>query len=111
MSNTANWSYTNTATVWPITENTGGWDNENFSFGEPYQIACTWKGGGDLAVNQSGNEFVSKMTFYHEDARVKAGDWIAAGVETDRLNGSEIKAHTEYDMSFFNEAKDFMSIT
>lgn len=110
MSATANWSYTNKATVWPLTEQNGGWDN-NLTYGDPYTIDCTWKGGGETAIDNQGQEFVSKMTFYHEDDRVKFGDLIAMGEGTDISLADAIRSHAEFDMSFFAEAPDYVSLT
>ena len=119
MSTTANWSYTNIATVWPHTtsaETGGGWGGgTSDEYGAPYQIACTWVGGGDVAVktatNHNGIEFAPKMTYFHEDKRVKFGDLIARGVTTDRTESDPIQAHDEFDMSFFGEEPDFRSVT
>lgn len=116
MSATASWSYTNTATVWPLAVEADGWTSEKPTYGTPYQIACTWVGGGEKMTTSTtsgtnGVEFTPLYRFYHEDARVKYGDWIARGVEADRLAGDLIKAHIEYDMSPFGEFADFMSVT
>lgn len=111
MSTTANWSYTNDATVWPIESQDNGWGGSGDSYGEPYVIKCTWAGGGETMTGSDGQQFVPSYRFWHEDKRVKFGDWIARGVEIDRLKGDPIKAHTEYDMSFFEEQSDYMSVT
>ena len=115
MSTTANWSYTNVATVWPHTtsaETGGGWGGgSSDEYGAPYQIACTWVGGGDTTSNHKGEEFMPKMTYYHEDKRVKFGDLIARGATTDRSQSDPIQLHDEYDMSFFGEEPDFKSVT
>lgn len=109
MSTTANWSYANTATVWPLESEGSEW-NGGKTYGTPYQIKCTWAGGGDIVSNLNGEEVTPAIRFWHEDSRVKAGDWIARGAETDRMAGMEIKAHVEYDMSPFNQLPDFMSV-
>ncbi len=115
MSTTANWSYTNVATVWPHTSSadTGsGWgDPAGEEYGDPYAIQCTWVGGGETATNNKGEEFAPKMTYFHEDKRVKFGDLIARGVTTDRSESDPIQAHDGYDMSFFGEEPDFKSVT
>lgn len=114
MSTTANWSYTNVATVWPHTSSAdtgGGWGGgSSDEYGAPYQIACTWVGGGETATNNKGVEFAPKMTYFHEDKRVKFGDLIARGVTTDRTESDPIQAHDEFDMSFFGEEPDFRSV-
>lgn len=112
MSATANWSYTNTATILPRNEqqSSDGWGAPAGGYGEPYQIACTWVGGGDLMRASDGVEFTPSVRFYHEDKRVKDGDLIAKGVTDDIEKFSEIRAHIEYDMSPFGEEPDFMSV-
>ena len=114
MSTTANWSYTNVATVWPLQDTGDGWGDPVPKYGEPYQIACTWKGGGEKMTNNDGREFVSRMEFYHEDPRVKYGDWIGRGTlqAHERVShGDPIQSHTEYDMSPFGEQPDYRSAT
>ena len=113
MSQTANWSYTNVATVWPLLTELvdDGWGPSiQPTYGEPYEIMCTWEGGGDLVQGNDGQAFAPAMQFYHEDSRVKFGDLICKGVETDQLNADQIRAHKEYDMSFFGELRDFLSV-
>lgn len=115
MSTTANWSYTNVATVWPhldtVDEGSGWGDPVGEEYGEPYAIQCTWVGGGDATINSKGVEFVPKMTYFHEDKRVKFGDLIARGVTTDRTESDPIQAHDEFDMSPFGEEPDYRSVT
>ena len=112
MSSIARWSYKNKATVWPYLGGggTGGWGGDNY--GDPYVIDCTYAGGGDVMSSTGGREFVPKMRIWHEDKRVKDGDLIAIGASADRDDASEILAHTEYDMSPFDEtdSPDFMSV-
>lgn len=116
MSETANWSYTNVATVWPksgVPAFGGG-----FAFGEPYTIACTWTATDSRPrKDSSGIEFVPMVDFFHEDKRVKYGDMIAKGDLTamgvpPANRAREIKAHVDWDMSFFDgEEPDFRSTT
>lgn len=115
MSTTANWSYTNTAIVWPhldaVDEGSGWGDATTDEYGAPYAIKCTWVGGGDTVVNHKGVEFAPKMTYFHEDKRVKAGDLIARGPYAHRIDADPIQAHDEFDMSPFGEEPDFRSVT
>lgn len=111
MSKTANWSYTNVATVWPksgIPAFGGG-----FAFGSPYTIKCTWTATSRRATDNGGIEFVAAADFFHEDKRVQYGDMIARGDRTDSgepvKEALEIRAHVDWDMSFFGEEQDFRS--
>lgn len=111
MSETAEWVYTNIATVWPIEGEADGWTNAGERYGEPYQIACTWEGGGDeTKVAPDGREYLPKYKFYHQDKRPKYGDLIAIGAQTDQLKAGKIQNHVEWDMSFFGEKPDFLSV-
>lgn len=113
MSETANWSYTNVATVKPylgIEEWTG-----KKLYGEPYEIACTWaidglqresgQGGGGVL---SGSERVITNVIYTEDLRPKELDLISLA---DSNSFNEIKKRVEYDMSFFDEIPDVVLTT
>lgn len=116
MSTTANWSYTNVATVWPLEGEADAWTDQEKTYGTPYTIACTWVTGagrtasGDRTMDNNGVEFTPSCSYYHEDPRPKYGDWIVRGNGADRLLGEMIKSHAEYDMSFFGEFPDYMSI-
>lgn len=111
MSNTANWSYTNVATVRPVV----GRDRYGAkTYGPEYTIACTWAAentqerefGGQQGAQ--GLEFVSKHTIYTEDPRPQYGDEIMF----DGSDGWEaIRARKSYDMSFFAEIPDYVLVT
>lgn len=111
MSNTSAWSYTNTATVWKrsgIPAFGGG-----FQHMAPFTIACTWISTSRRAMDSGGVEFVATADFFHEDGRVDYGDMIARGDQTEYAepvdSAREIKAHTDWDMSFFGETPDYRS--
>lgn len=105
MSDIANWSYTNTATVRPFLERNQWGKN---SYGPEYQIACTWRAKSMQATTPAGQEFVSRHVIYCEDARPKYLDLI-------QLNGStdweEIKGHAADDMSMFGDVPDYVLTT
>lgn len=105
MSKIARWSYKNVATVWPLIPRTRD------DYGDPYEIACTWVGGGETMVNNDGREFVSKMKFYHEDQRVKFGDLIIKGKGTNINKADRIESHAEYDMAMFVDTPDYLTVT
>lgn len=112
MSNTANWSYTNEATIRPfisIDQMTG-----ETLYGEEYTIACTWEakhelvraGGGQSGAQ--GAEFVSRHMIYTEDKRPKYLDMIKF---TGSAGWEQIRSVTNWDMSFFGEEPDFLLVT
>lgn len=117
MSNTANWSYTNIATVYPHI----GYDGENNidTYDVPYLIKCTWKDEAPNAagayVDSLGIERVRKTTFYTENNLIKQGDFIAKGDKTtlpiEAANAERVECVLEYDMSVFGEEPDYEVIT
>jgi hypothetical protein len=117
MSNTANWSYTNVATVYPHT----GYDGENNvdTYGAPYLIKCTWKDEVPNAlgsyIDSLGVERVRKTTFYTEDNRIKQSDFIVKGDKTslqlEASNAEKVEFVLEYDMSVFGEIPDYEVVT
>lgn len=113
MSNTANWSYTQTAQVKPwISYDTKSQDSV---YGDPYEIKCTWSARAEQRTSlggqssAGGDEFVSKHFIYTEDKRPKALDLIL--INDPKAQWEEIKAIDFYDMSFFGEEPDFTLVT
>lgn len=112
MSNTANWSYTNVATIRPrIGADT--WTGE-VQYGPEYEIACTWAAEAEQQRDMggqggaSGAEFISRHIIYTEDRRPQYLDLISF----DGSNGwEEIRSRTEWDMSFFGETPDVRLVT
>lgn len=112
LSKTANWSYTNTATINPFVSI--DLMTQESIYGEEFTIACTWEAKSEAVRDvggQSGSrgaEFVSKHHIYTEDPRPKYLDLI-------QLNGSdeweEIRSVTGWDMSPFGEEPDFLLVT
>lgn len=111
MSDIGNWAYTNVATVYPVNDSNDegyvddGWGSTSpiKPFGEPYEIACTWFGGGEKSSNHEGMDYTPVVSFLHEDRRVKYGDLIAKGSGAKREDASMIINHIEYDGSPFDD--------
>jgi len=106
VSNTASWSYTNTATVKPFVS------IDLMSgvtvYGAEFQIACTWTAESTQHRDSNGAEFVSRHVVFTEDARPKHLDLISF----DGSNGwQEIRSVTNWDMSPFGETPDFKLVT
>lgn len=112
MSATANWSYTNIATVRPfvsIDMMTG-----ETVYGAEFDIACTWTAESKMERESGGQsgargaEFLSQHIIFTEDKRPKYLDQISF----DGSNGwEEIRSVTNWDMSFFGEEPDFKLVT
>lgn len=106
MSNTANWSYTNSATVKPFLSldmMTGV-----KVYGEPYEIACTWVAKSAQTRDNDGQEFVSRFEVYTEDDRPQYLDLILLSGDDE---WQEVRARTHWDMSFFGEKPDYLLVT
>lgn len=120
MSATANWSYTNVATVYPRT-----YDDLKTIWvtGTPYLIDCTWSAKNEVAVDGTGKEFTTNLIFFTElkrngvDAAMPQRDWyIARGDTTAQADplkavANVIKATSEWDMSPFGEDPDYKIMT
>jgi len=105
VSSTANWSYTNTATVKPFL---GMSEWGGTSYGPEYTIACTWTAVSQQQRDDNGAEFVSRFEIFTEDARPKMLDMIQ--LEGD-AEWQEIRSRTWWDMSFFGETPDYKLVT
>lgn len=105
MSSTANWSYTNVATIRPrISESEWG----GVEYGPEYEIACTWSAKSEQVRDANGAEFVCRHQIYTEDRRPRFLDLISF----DGSNGWEqIRSVTQWDMSFFDEEPDVLLVT
>lgn len=113
MSNTANWSYTNTARVRPLI----GYNQETQAkqYGEEYEIACTWSApkdikqaaGGMSGANGLENQF--KFEIYTEDKRPQQNDLIC--INNGDNDWQEILYRMDWDMSFFGETPDYKLVT
>ena len=84
MTRVANWSYNATATVWHKQEPdpddpyapVGG-------FSAPVLIACDYGFNAKVMTDMSGNEIVSKNTFWTEYIGIEEGDYIMLGAQTE----------------------------
>lgn len=105
MSEVSRWIYTNTATIKPFVSR-DSWGKE--TWGEPYEIACTWTAMSEQRSDANGKEFVSKFEVFTEDLRPKFEDMILLNGQT---QWDQIRAVTEWDMSFFEDTPDVKLVT
>lgn len=84
MASVSRWSYTATATVWHKQEPdpddpyavSGG-------FAAPVQIMCDYGFNDKVMTDQSGNEIVSKQTYWTEYFGITENDYIMLGIQTE----------------------------
>lgn len=108
MSAIARWSYLNTATVRPFVSEEGyGGD---ITYGEPYDIACTWAAESKQMRDATGAEFVSNYIIWSEDARPKHRDLILLNTLA-VTDWQEVRSHMEWDMNMFQDVPDFRTVT
>lgn len=107
MSKTAEWVYTNIATVRPFLGENGM--TGEIDYGAAYQIACTWTAESKQTTGNGGEEFVSTYTIYTQDARPRYLDRIL--IDDPIAVEQTILSHTSFDMSFFSESNDYKLVT
>lgn len=108
MSALARWSYKNTATVRPfVIEDTY---NGTITYGDEYEIACTWAAESKQMRDATGAEFVSQYVIWSEDARPKHRDLIMLNTLA-VTDWQEIRSHMEWDMAMFDDVPDFRTVT
>lgn len=120
MSTLANWSYSETLTIWPA-----GGENRygEFSFGVPYTLTGDWGVGGETLTSDSGEEFIANSVYFIELADgdsllPKRGDFILRGDNTSlpdphEAGAEQIKAVKGWNMKMFgpNEIPDWKIAT
>lgn len=108
MSSIARFSYKNTAAVRPfISEDL---ENGGVTYGEEYEIFCTWAAESKEMRDASGAEFVSAYIIWSEDPRPKYRDKILLNT-TAVTDWQEIRSHMEWDMLMFDDTPDFRTVT
>lgn len=80
MSAAASWSYTATATVWPL-QGRDDWSGAR-SFGAPVSFDCDYSAKAERATDAMGVEFVTRQVIYTERTDIKPGDMVLIGEHT-----------------------------
>lgn len=105
---TSGWANTNFAMVRPR----GVTDTENggATWGEPYQIECTWRAplgeARAIAKDRQGRDVVPQYQVYTEDVRPRIFDQIL--IDATQADWREILSRDEDDMSMFGEPPAFV---
>ena len=120
MSSLSGWTYVSTITVWRhLSSDIYGAP----TYDEPFTISGTWEEGGEIAVNNNGQEFRVNSKFYFEmedddPLLPKAGDYIAKGDKSATLDpvavgGQKIQKFGGWDMAMFgdDELPDWVAMT
>lgn len=113
MSAAAAWSYTATATVWPLLGR-DDWPGA-LSFGAPAAFACDYAAEAKRMTDDKGVEFVTQLMIWTERADIKRGDRVLIGASSaaDPLGAgaSEVRAVKRSADTFDRKADDFTVMT
>lgn len=113
MSAVARWSYTATATFWPL-QARGDWDGDR-TFGAPVVISCDYSAKAQRATDAKGLEFTTRQVIYTERADIKPGDMVLigehAGADPVAAGAHEVRAVQRDADTFGRAADDFTVMT
>jgi len=113
MSSAASWSYTATATLWPLVGRSD-WDGAML-YGEPSIFSCDYSAKAEQRTDARGQAFVTRQVVYTERADVKPGDMLLIGASAEPdpvLAGAfEVRAVQRNGDTFQREADDFELLT
>lgn len=114
MSAASAWSHTSTATHWPRT-GVDDWSRQG-TYGAPVQFACDYVAEGRKAVDDRGEEFVTRLVLYTERQGIQRGDFVAVGAHTalrpaDVAGAEEVRAVKRYADTFDGRAEDIEVLT
>jgi hypothetical protein len=113
MSAAARFSYTATATVWPLSGR-ADW-NGKATYGQPSQFPCDYSADSVRMTDAAGVEFTTRQVIFTERAGIKQGDMVLIGASAvaDPLQAGafEVRAVTRYNDTFERKADDFKVAT
>jgi hypothetical protein len=109
MSAAARWSYTATATVWPLLSR-DDWAGAR-AFGAPVAIACDYSGKAMQATDAKGLAFTTGLVIYTERDDIKPGDMVLiglhAGADPVAAGAREVRAVQRDADTFDRQVDDF----
>lgn len=109
MSAAASWSYTATATLWPLLGR-DDWTGA-ITYGPPQVLACDYTAEAVRMTDAKGIEFVSRQHIFTERADIKQGDMILIGESTSQspvtAGAFEVRAVTRWADTLDRVADDY----
>lgn len=113
MSSVASWSYTATATVWPLLGR-NDWSGLP-RFGAPEAFSCDYSAESRRMTDDLGVEFTSRQVIYTERASLKQGDMVLIGTSsaTDPVaaGAQEVRSVLRQADTLERKADDFQAVT
>jgi hypothetical protein len=109
MSAASAWSYTHTATHWPLIGR-DDWKGV-LTFGAPVAFACDYKAEAKRKTDAKGVEFITTQVFFTERSTIQPGDrlLIGASVSADPIavGALEVRSVARFADTFDSLADDF----
>lgn len=113
MSSLARWSYTSTATHWPLTGR-DAWSGVA-TFGAPVTFMCDYKAESKTVTDSKGVEFTSSQVIYTEHSGIKPGDRVLIGSHSGftplEAGAWEVRAVKRYADTFEGMTEDMEIVT
>lgn len=113
MSSVANWSYTAKATIWPFLGVDGM--TKVKTYGAPVTFDCGYSSTVETMKDDTGKEFVSKLTLFTEYSSAKAGDMVLLGSSNQLIptiaGAKEVKLVLRDQDVFDGVADDYKIVT
>lgn len=112
MSAAAAWSYTSTATHWPLTGR-DDWSGAK-TYGAPVVFACDYSAESVRMTDAAGIEFTTRQIIHTERATIRQGDMVLIGEHTGTPTAAgafEVRAVTRYADTFDGVADDWKVAT
>jgi hypothetical protein len=113
MSSLARWSFTSTATHWPLTGR-DAWSGVA-TFGAPVTFLCDYKAESKQVTDSKGVEFTSSQVIYTEHSGIKPGDRVLignhAGFGAVDAGAWEVRAIKRYADTFEGMTEDLEVVT
>lgn len=113
MSAAAAWSYTATATVWPLLGR-DDWTGA-LSFGAPSTFACDYSADAKTMTDDTGVEFVTRQILWTERADIKRGDRVligaSAAIDPIAAEALEVRSVKRSADTFSRKADDYTIAT
>lgn len=109
MSAAAAWSYTATATLWPLLGR-DDWTGA-VTYGAPQAVACDYSAKAERRTDALGVEFTTRQIIYTERADIKRGDRIVIGTSASfdpvAAGAAEVRSVQRYADTFDRLVDDY----
>lgn len=113
MSSLAAWSYSSTATHWPLTAR-ADWSGAK-TFGAPVEFACDYSAEAARMTDDNGDEFISRHVLHTEKDDIRQGDMVLIGAsalaDPVAAGAAEVRSVKRFADTFETTADDYRIAT